>query len=497
MKTGPTDSLLPSARRALVERGLVRAGDTVVAAVSGGADSVALLAALEGMAPALGFRLGAAHLDHGIRGTRAARDAAFVRRLCRRLGVPLVEGHADVPALARRRKLSLEAAAREARYGFLARAARRLARGGPVCVAVAHTADDQAETVLLRLFRGAGPRGLAGMAHDTLLRGVRVIRPLLDVPRAAVTVYLNARGLRWREDETNRDPAFLRNRIRRRVLPLLESQVNPQVRAALRRTAEILREDDQWMDAMARSILRRCLAPPEAHGAGGALRLGPLRRRPTAALWRVLRLWLASAGVPADAAGLRAVERVARLASSPQASGAVSLGGRIRVRRAGATLLAEQAASGARPGRGEMPPAGPGRVRVRTPGETAVLAGGLAVHAWVAPGIARTRPRGPGALPARATLGLEAVGRRALFVRAWRPGDRMRPLGLGGSRKLQDIFTDAKVPLQRRRDVPVFECAGRIVWVPGYRVAEGWEAHDPRQPALQLRVARLPQVRAQ
>jgi len=234
---------------------LLSFGEHVLVAVSGGADSVALLCALRDLSPSLGLRLTVAHLNHRIRGRAADRDAAFVRRLARRLKAPVALGRTDVPHLAKREGLSLEMASRKARYDFLAAAARKVKAH---VIATAHTADDQAETVLLKLIRGAGPKGLAGIPLEATLRKTRIVRPLLEVSRDAIVAFLRERSESWREDETNRDESFQRNKVRHRILPLLESELNPQVRTALRRTADILREEDGWLDSLAASLLASC-----------------------------------------------------------------------------------------------------------------------------------------------------------------------------------------------------------------------------------------------
>jgi tRNA(Ile)-lysidine synthase len=205
----------------------------ILVGVSGGADSLALLDALV----RLGWRPHVCHLNHRWRGAASEADAAFVRQLARQRGLPVTI------ATLRRRNPAVpptEAAGREARLAFFERVARKT---GISTLVLAHTADDQAETVLMRLIRGAGPTGLAGIAAERRLGKLRVVRPLLEVTRAEVLQYLAAHGLKWREDATNRDRRYLRNRIRQELLPLLERDYNPGIRDVLRRTAEIFRAE--------------------------------------------------------------------------------------------------------------------------------------------------------------------------------------------------------------------------------------------------------------
>src|SRR5262245_55247811 len=210
-------------RRSLAAAGVCSPGRTLVCALSGGPDSVALASALAGLSRAHGFAVVAAHLDHGLREGSAA-DAAFCARLCESLAVPLRSGSADVKARARRERGGLEQSARRERYAFL-RAVQ--AAVGADAIAVAHTSDDQAETVLLRLLRGSGRTGLSAMRP----RSADVLRPMLSVSRRQVMAHLRARALSWREDPTNADTRILRNRVRHELIPYLESRFNPSVRS--------------------------------------------------------------------------------------------------------------------------------------------------------------------------------------------------------------------------------------------------------------------------
>ena len=383
-------------RRSLRTLGIPARTKRMLVAVSGGADSVALLVGLQRVAPGLGIQLRVAHLHHGLRGAEADADARFVRALAKRLKILCVTGRADVRALARKEKISIEMAARAARYAFLADAARRWGRrGGAAAIATAHTMNDQAETVLLRLARGAGLRGLAGIPPERLEGEVRVVRPLLGVRRAAIEVFLKEAGQAWREDSSNDDRAMLRNRVRHEVLPLLAARLNPRIVETLARTAEILRGENE-------SRVGASLATPA----------GADKRRPY-----------------------------------------------------------------------KM-----GSITVRVPGETRVPELGVGVETCEGRKVIRERGKAVGALPARASIAWARLGRRKLVVRSWRAGDRMAPLGMAGSKKLQDVFVDAKVPAARRGRVPVFACGGEIVWIPGYRVARGWEIRGGER-ILEIRVA--------
>ena len=223
---------------------LLAPGDTVVVAVSGGVDSLVLLHIFCALRDGLNLTLHAATLDHGIRGAAGAADAVFVRDTAGAWGVPVTSEQADVPAFAQREGLGLEVAARQVRYAFLERVARQV---GAAAVATGHTLDDQAETVLMHLIRGSGLDGLAGIHPGRPLGRVRLIRPLLEISRAEIEAYAAAHDLESRQDVTNADTAYLRNRLRHDVIPLLE-ELNPNIRATLARTADVLREDAEFLN---------------------------------------------------------------------------------------------------------------------------------------------------------------------------------------------------------------------------------------------------------
>ena len=229
------------------EYGLLPEGASVLAAVSGGADSVCLLDLLRLAQPQLRLRLAAFHLNHGLRGT-AGRDEAFVRTLCRGWQVELVVVRADVAGYARRHKLGIEEAGRELRYRHLERAARKLDCD---LVALGHTANDNLETMLLNLVRGAGPRGLVGIP----VRRGRFVRPLLDIEREQLVRHLRARGIEWVEDESNREVKYRRNLLRSEVTPVL-SRLNPNAVAHARRAAQLLGEEDEFLDKLAEAATR-------------------------------------------------------------------------------------------------------------------------------------------------------------------------------------------------------------------------------------------------
>lgn len=247
---------------------LLRPGERVCVGVSGGADSTALLVCLHESAAALGIGLSAAHLHHGIRGAEADEDLAFLRDLCARLDVPLFTAETDVPAAAAAHRETMEEAARNARLRFFAEI---VSDGRAHSVATAHTQDDQAETVAMKLLRGAWTEGLGGISPVVPLGSGRLIRPLLGASRAQVVAYLTSKGQTWREDSTNASDAHTRNRVRARLMPVLRD-FNPQIDTALSSLAAIARDEEQhWSGEVARLAGRLVLPGKPVRGGGRAV----------------------------------------------------------------------------------------------------------------------------------------------------------------------------------------------------------------------------------
>lgn len=394
----------------------------VVVGLSGGPDSVALVHALSRLE---GVRVTAAHLDHGLR-PDSRRDAAFCRRLCRALGVPLRAARADVRARAARDGGGIEEAARDERRGFL-EAVRT--REGAEWIVLAHTRDDQAETVLLRLLRGSGSAGLGAMR----VRAGRILRPLLRVTRADVLDHLAAHGLPFREDPTNADPAFLRNRVRHELIPYLEARFNPAVRDALARTASVLAEEADALSAVAGAIAVR------GEGAASVLARAAVLEAPRAVARLAVRNAIRAAG------GLRGVtldhvDALLDLAARPAASGRrLPLpGGREAAIHFDAIHFGPAVAA-----------ATPFDAALEVPGRAALPDG-----RWV---VARPR-KSPGP-------DVVGVPEGPLTVRNRRPGDRVRAAGREMS--LRRFLMDRRVPAAERDRLPVVACGRTVLWVEG------------------------------
>jgi tRNA(Ile)-lysidine synthase len=421
------EQFVAEVRRTMARRRMDGEG-VILVAVSGGPDSLALLHALH----RLRQRLVVAHFDHRLRPGSSA-DARFVERAAATLKLDFAGGRAEDPALPQGR--SPEEAMRERRLAFLERTAVEVGAGR---IATGHTMDDQAETVLMRLITGAGRRGLGGIPP---IRGPYV-RPLIDLLRSDTEAFCRSLKLSPRRDESNADPAYLRNAVRAELLPLVADRYNARIVQTLARMADLMRDEDAYLEGRAAAAL-------QAEVAEGGFRLDAavLASLPVALQRRVLRRL-----VPA---GADQVERVRELAQAGQTGDQIDLGGGLKARLEYGWLVL---------GRGPSPRPAASPATLRVPGETDLPAWGLRMQSWFEASRPRVLPDG------RAACALDAArAREPLVVRRPRPGDRFRPLGMSRSKKLGDFFTDEKVPRDARESVPVVTAGGEIVWVVGHR----------------------------
>jgi tRNA(Ile)-lysidine synthase len=432
-------------------------GETVVVAVSGGADSVALLDLLATRTE-LGLQLVVAHLNHGLRGAEADTDERFVGGLAERYSLPLEAAGADVRALSRERRLSLEEAGREARHAFLAAVAER---HGATRIALAHHRNDQAETVLMRLIRGAGADGLAGMrprAGDG-----RYVRPLLAVSRGEIIAYLRARGLSWRDDASNLDQRFLRNRIRHELLPLLAAY-NPAIVDRLADTAESLAADGELL---ARLTAERYAACRQDRG-GDGLKISSLRREPEGARLRIYRKVIADVKGDLRRLAFRHLRAVDRLTLGTRPNAELRLPDGIRVVRRYDLLTVAASEAAGESFDYELSVEGPGTYRLPG-GWLLTVARGRAPDSWA------------GAPPDTAWID-PGQAPFPWLVRTFRPGDSLRPLGMTGEKKVKDLFIDLKIPADERRSRPLLFAGSELAWVCGLRrgaVAEAAAGSGP------------------
>ncbi len=457
---------------AMDQAGLAAPGTVLLAAVSGGADSVAMLCALATIAEERSLTLVAAHLHHGIR-PEADGDASFVQVLCNRLAINLHVEHVDVPAAAHSAHRSIEMQAREMRYDFLRRTAHTT---GANAILTAHTRDDQAETLLLNLCRGAGPAALGGIPPDSATKGCRLVRPLLYITRCDIEVYLKTIGQDWCEDASNRDIAYRRNAVRHRILPLLQDLLNPQATQAIARAADLLYADHQLLDELT-AAQRPSVNPDDA---SDILWLEPFRPLPLALRRRLLTVWLRDAGQPQQVR-FDLIERLDALARQPEGGGCIRVSPTLEIRHEYDRL--RRAIALPAPDAAVFTP-----VELTIPGITPLPAFDCRIKIQVTTGFTREPSTVPGTYPAQVHIRYDAARPPCIRVRARQAGDRIAMIGMEGERKVQDILTDAKIPAAQRDRIPVFIIGDEVIWIPGCRPSRHWAVEGPGAPSLHLRV---------
>jgi tRNA(Ile)-lysidine synthase len=448
--------------------GMARSGDHVLVAVSGGADSVALLHCLCALAGSLGLRLTAAHLNHELRGEESARDERFVRTLCASMGVPLVCESIDVAGRAASRKQNLEEAARRIRYGFLRRAA---AEAGAARIAVGHTLDDQAESVLLRLLRGSGARGLAGI-HPVL--GGDVIRPLLEISRAEILAYLDALGLDHREDSTNTCLSNRRNRIRHELLPYLRENFNPGILEALARSAGLAREAAGFLEAHSRELYASLREPrPD----GFAISCDSLVRFHPAVQKQILFHAIRESRGSVRGVSAAHIASLLGLAGGGRSGRSVRLPGGVCIARQFQHLLFSAVANGS---------GSAFSYELALPGECTVPEAGLRFKAWIIDGReVRIEPQRP---VNKAFILLEPLP-SAFTVRSRVPGDRY---GGAGHRKVKKVLIDARIPIGARSSLAMVVSGRSVVWIPGFPPPKSLNPRPSSGRCVVLEVERIP-----
>ena len=437
--------LLAKIKRTIARYRMLAPGDGVVVAVSGGPDSVCLLSVLQELAQELSLSLHIAHLDHGFRGAQSAGEARFVEELARTLDLPATIEKADVPRYCAEHGLSAQAGAREVRYRFLERVARDT---GCCRIALGHTASDQAETVLMRLIRGAGLAGLSG------IRPMResIIRPLIDATRDEVIGRLREKGLAYATDPSNLTPAYTRNRVRAEILPVLE-RFNPSIVDTLAAAADLFREEDEAQEAAIGAVLS---AVVQTQGSVVRIDRDAFLGLPAAHQKRVLRRSVEGSG--RNGPDLSAVQTEEALAFMRTAGS-----GRCLDLPCGLSLEREYGSFVLQPRKTAFAVDLP----LAVPGVAAVPEFSLEVETTVTGAL--PEDPGPGNYLWQAVFDYDKIT-LPLHLRNRRPGDVFQPAGMGGHRKkLQDFLVDSKVPRLLRDRVPVLATASDIVWVLGMR----------------------------
>ena len=438
-------------------------GERVLLAVSGGPDSMALLEVMVALSKVWDLSLFVAHYDHRLR-EGSEQEAIFVRQEAERRGLPFILGVGQVRAYAQREKLSLEVAGRELRYRFFDRCVQQL---GLDKVALAHQADDLAEEVLLRFIRGAGRRGLAGIP---IKREGRYVRPLLLVSRQEIEAFLREREIPFVEDPSNRDPRFLRNRVRHLLIPFLEAHFHRNVRKSLKRTALVLAEEEEFFSHLAQEKLKEFAS---FEGQVLHLNVRSLKTTPLALRRRIYLEAFKLIGIPLFRINLAHVEQIERLLEG-RSRGAVNLPSGFIARREPGRLVFKK----------EEPRLPPFEITITGPGEYSLPYGGtlcVFYHVLEQP------------VEEKDTLLLDPEKVCFPFkVRSPAPGDRIHPPGLGGRKKLKKLFWEKKLPHEARWIWPIIEYQGQVVAIPGFFVDESFKATKKGKKALAIKLSALP-----
>jgi tRNA(Ile)-lysidine synthase len=440
--------LLEKIQKTLEAQRMLNPDDRVVVAVSGGPDSVALCHLLHRLQRHFNIELILAHVHHGLRGAEADADARFVQDFGSTLGLPVLVRRLDVRSWQQEHGGSIQMAARILRYQCLRQIMSEASAGK---VAVGQNADDQAEEVLLRLFRGAGQRGLTGMPATN---DQGVIRPLLECHRHQILAYLEQHTLAFRQDVSNLEPWCQRNILRLELLPRLQQQFNSNLNATLLRTTKIFQQEEDYWESLLQNWLERYAPPQDSRTF--RLPIAPLLETHPAMQRRLLRRVVQKLSGDLRGFGFRHTESLIRLCQSPAANRQIHLPGLLLAEKNYDWLTVTLENREFEDFHYEVP--GPGRYPLPLLNRT------LEVQC-LRPGEPVQFSRDPG----------EAVMDRdrlayPLALRPSKPGDRFRPLGLGGSKKIKDFFMDIKMPKSQRRRVPILCSPDHIVWVVGHRL---------------------------
>jgi tRNA(Ile)-lysidine synthase len=443
---------------------LIRAGDRVGIAVSGGADSVALLCLMLELRSELGIVLSAVHFNHKLR-VEAGEDANFVAHLAEEHGIEFHCDSGDVRLCAKTQHLSLEAAARRLRYAFFN---QLLTQGGVNRIATAHTLDDQAETVLLRLIRGAGTQGLAGIYPAVEVGNASIIRPLLGTRRRDVLQFLEEIGQEWREDGSNRDLRFARNRVRHGVLPRLERNLNASVREALAEAAEIARDDEEYWAEEVKRILHSVWTESSEHD-GGWFHLSALAALPLALRRRLFRAGCGGLGLRLEFQQVEGLLEVCRNGGPKSANLPDGWMGVRQKDRLGIVAPPESKGEGC-----------DYEYVLPVPGEVALLETGTCLEAVIVQ-IAGHQRYNPEHLLDRDRIGPQ------LIIRNWHPGDRFWPGHTKGLRKIKELLQRQHVTGRERKLWPVAVRGDDVMWVRGFPAPTNLQPRDGAERGVLIR----------
>ncbi|MFO7295079.1 MAG: tRNA lysidine(34) synthetase TilS [Caldicoprobacter sp.] len=448
---------------------MLLSGERVLVGISGGPDSVALLHVLKRIERDMGIEVYAAHVHHGIRGTVADQDAEFVAQLCQQWDVPLFVERANVPRLADEWGMTLEEAGRIVRYRFFDEVLQDI-RGHKI--ALGHNRDDQAETILHHILRGTGMQGLQGIRP---VRQNKIIRPLIEVSRAEIEEYCHQNGLDFRLDTTNQDVAYTRNRIRHELIPYIKQHFNPNIVDALVRMGTIIRDEEEFLQDYCRKEYDKLVRVSNQNQL--RIDLQGFLMQPIAVRRRVLRMALRAMSGTLDNIGANHVEEVLDMASNCTTGAMLMLPSGIRVLKDYGDIVVW---------RGELRrPVQPFEYPLDVPASVTVKECGIEVVAQRVP-----REEVSFSSPWRVYIdGDVIVGR--LRIRNRRQGDRFKPFGMEGTKKLKEYFIDRKVPRHERDGIPLVVDEKNIIWVVGLQIHDDYKITPMTRNVIQLEARKI------
>ncbi|MGZ4111666.1 MAG: tRNA lysidine(34) synthetase TilS [Tumebacillaceae bacterium] len=472
--------MIANIRRTVEQHHLFEKGDRVLVAVSGGVDSMVLLDCLVRLRQEWAIELGVVHVEHGLRGEESLGDALFVEEMARQYGLPFYRKRFDVARLAEEQGLSTQVMARQVRYEYLAEAARAFGAGK---IATAHHADDQAETVLMRVLRGTTLRGLGGIRASRFEAGLEIVRPLIDVWRAEIESYGTEHGILYREDSSNALTKYLRNKIRIRLFPLLEREYNPGVKRSLVQISEWARDDERLLADLAQGLFDEAVEREKS----GKIRVyvKTLAGKPLPLQRRVITLILYYLRGNTRQWEHAHVELVRSLLTGDSPSAEVTLPEGISAWREYDILFVgdaservsrvpDEAGEGLqpldwqKPGRLELP-----RCGIRLEWEIVKSKPARPTDAW------------------EAQFDADELSGSCIYIRTWAQGDTLHPFGFHGTKLISDVLGEAKVPKRERADWPLVCINETIAWVVGIRRGQQAAVTEQTSQTLVLRASKL------
>jgi tRNA(Ile)-lysidine synthase len=477
--------LIKLIKATIKKHSMLKLGHTVLIGVSGGADSIALLHILLKLSPEFDLRLGIAHFNHGLRVAESERDAGFVKSVAENLNLPFYHQKVDVKNFSIHHKLSIEEAGRTLRYKFFYDTARK---HGFDKIALGHQKEDMAETILINILRGSGPQGISGIPPKRDM----VIRPLININRTDIEIFLQSENISHITDSTNMDQQFLRNRIRHSLIPLLATEYNAEIVENLNRTGEILRDEQIWLDSMIEALLEKTKLPGDNNNFN--LSIPELKKMPIAAARRIIRQGVSKIKGNLHGISFKHMDAVLDLIISNNKNNQFDFPGPVRVKRENDKLVIFRRKN---------------NIRFKTDG--------VKHHEFQQP-LFEYQINGPQTVfikEINQLVQLTELSSKEVFclkkshfyatdpqeeyidmaclcypliIRSFRAGDRFKPLGLNGSQKLKKFFINNKVPFSQKKKIPLLECSGKIIWVAGYRIDDSVKVKSSTQRVLKARL---------